>query len=70
MSVKELTVKPLSIEQIETDLLVLSNMLRESCDDNLKELIMEDINTALWWHGLNGLHEVFIYVIQNVKDYK
>ena len=29
MSNKELSIKPLSIEQIETDLLVLSNMLRE-----------------------------------------
>ena len=69
MSNKELSIKPLSIEQIETDLLVLSNMFRESGDEHFKEFIMEDINTALWWHGIKGLHEVLLYVIQNVRGY-
>ena len=69
MSNKELSIKPLSIEQIESDLLVLSNMLRESGDEHFKEFIMEDINTALWWHGVKGLHEVLLYVIQNVRNY-
>ena len=69
MSNKELSIKPLSIEQIESDLLVLSNMLRESGDEHFKEFIMEDINTALWWYGVKGLHEVLLYVIQNVRDY-
>ena len=61
--------KVLSLEQIETDLLVLSNMFRESGDENFKEFIMEDINKALWWHGVKGVSEVLLYVIQNVKDY-
>ena len=69
MSNKELSIKPLSVEQIETDLLVLSNMFREYGDEDLKEFIMEDINTALWWHGVKGLHEVLLYVIQNVRGY-
>ena len=69
MSNKELSIKPLSIDQIETDLLVLSNMFREYGDEDLKEFIMEDINTALWWHGVKGLHEVLLYVIQNVRGY-
>ena len=69
MSNKELSIKPLSIEQIETNLLVLSNMLRESCDEHFKEFILEDINTTLWWLGVKGLSEVLLYVIQNVNDY-
>ena len=69
MSDKLLTVSPLSIEAIEKDLLILSNMYRESGDEEFQHFIMEDINTALWWHGVKGLHEVLLYVIQNVRDY-
>ena len=61
--------KVLSIEQIEEDLLIMSNMFRDTGSDALKDLIMEDINTALWYHGVKGLSEVITYVILNVKDY-
>lgn len=61
--------KVLSIEDIEKDLLLLSNMYRESGDEEFKQFIMEDINTALWYHGVMGVSEVITYVIQNVKDY-
>lgn len=67
MSDKLLTVSPLSIDAIEKDLLILSNMYRESSDEEFQHFIMEDINTALWWHGVKGLHEVLLYVIQNVR---
>ena len=60
--------KVLSIEQIEEDLLIMSNMFRDTGSDALKDLIMEDINTALWYHGVKGLSEVITYVVQNVKD--
>ena len=69
MSNNVLTVKVLSIEDLEKDLLLLSNMYRESGDEEFKEFIMEDINTALWYHGVKGLSEVITYVIQNVRDY-
>ena len=67
MNNKELSIKPLSIEQIESDLLLLSNMYRESGDEEFKEFILEDINTALWYHGVKGLSEVITYVIHNVR---
>lgn len=56
-----------TIGQLKEDLLVLSNLSRKAGDDDLKEFIMEDINTALWYHGVKGLSEVITYVIQNVK---
>lgn len=56
-----------TIDQLKEDLLVLSNLSRKAGDDDLKEFIMEDINTALWYHGVKGLSEVITYVIQNVK---
>ena len=56
-----------TIDQLKEDLLILSNLSRKAGDDDLKEFIMEDINTALWYHGVKGLSEVITYVIQNVK---
>ena len=60
----------LSIEEIEEDLLIMSNMFRDTGSDVLKDLIFDDIKYALLYHGVKGLCEVIIYVIQNVKDYK
>lgn len=56
-----------TIDQLKEDLLILSNLSRKAGDDDLKEFIMEDINTTLWYHGVKGLSEVITYVIQNVK---
>lgn len=56
-----------TIDQLKEDLLILSNLSRKAGDDDLKEFIMEDINTALWYHGVKGLSEVIAYVIHNVK---
>ena len=58
-----------TIDQLKEDLLIVSNLSRKAGDDELKDLIIEDINTALWYHGVKGLSEVITYVIQNVKDY-
>lgn len=62
--------KVLSIEQIEEDLLIMSNMLRDTGNDLIKDLIFDDIKYALLYHGVNGLCDVITYVIQNVKSYK
>ena len=62
--------KVLSIEQIEEDLLVMSNMFRDTGNDLIKDLIFDDIKYALLYHGVNGLCGVITYVIQNVKEYK
>ena len=61
--------KVLSIEQIEEDLLIMSNMFRDTGSDVLKDLIFDDIKYALLYHGVKGLCEVITYVVQNVKDY-
>ena len=60
----------LSIEQIQEDLLIMSNMFRKTGNDMIKPLIFDDIKYALLYHGVKGLCEVIIYAIQNVKDYK
>ena len=62
--------KVLSIEQIEEDLLSMSNMFRGTGNDLIKDLIFDDIKYALLYHGVSGLCEVITYTIQNVKDYK
>ena len=62
--------KVLSIEQIEEDLLIMSNMFRGTGNDMIKGLIFDDIKYALLYHGVNGLCDVITYVIQNVKSYK
>ena len=59
--------KVITIDQLKEDLLVLSNLSRKTGDYDLKDLITEDINTALWYHGVKGLSEVITYVIQNVR---
>ena len=61
--------KVLSIEQIEEDLLIMSNMFRDTGSDVLKDLIFDDIKYALFYHGVKVLCEVITYVVQNVKDY-
>ena len=61
--------KVLSIEEIEEDLLIMSNMFRDTGSDVLKDLIFDDIKYALLYHGVKGLCEVITYVVQNVKDY-
>ena len=58
-----------TIDQLKEDLLIVCNLSRKAGDDELKDLIIEDINTALWYHGVKGLSEVITYVIQNLKDY-
>ena len=60
----------LSIEQIEEDLLIMSNMFRTTGNDMIKPLIFDDIKYALMYHGVNGLCELITYVIRNVQDYK
>ena len=60
----------LSIEQIQEDLLIMSNMFRKTGNDMIKPLIFDDIKYALLYHGVNGLCEVITYVIRNVQDYK
>ena len=62
--------KVLSIEQIEEDLLIMSNMFRGTGSDSIKDLIFDDIKYALLYHGVTGLCTVITYVIQNVKSYK
>ena len=62
--------KVLSLEQIEEDLLIMSNMFRGTGNDLIKALIFDDIKYALLYHGVNGLCDVITYVIQNVKDCK
>lgn len=57
----------ITIGQLKEDLLVLSNLSRRAGDDELNDLIIEDINTALYYYGVKGLSEVITYVIQNVK---
>ena len=57
------------LEGEKEDLLIVCNLSRKAGDDELKDLIIEDINTALWYHGVKGLSEVITYVIQNLKDY-
>ena len=61
--------KVLSIEEIEEDLLIMSNMFRDTGSVVLKDLIFDDIKYALLYHGVKGLCEVITYVVQNVKDY-
>ena len=61
--------KAITIDQLKEDLVVLSNLSRIDGDDELKDLIIEDINTALYYYGVKGLSEVITYVIHNVKDY-
>ena len=58
--------KLLSIEQIEEDLLIMSNMFRKTGNDMIKPLIFDDIKYALLYQGVNGLCEVITYVIRNV----
>ena len=62
-------VKGITIDQLKEDLLVLSNLSRKAGDYELKDLITEDINSVLWYHGVKGLSEVITYVIQNVRQY-
>lgn len=62
--------KVVSIEQIEEDLLIMSNMFRDTGNDLIKYLIFYDIKYALLYHGVTGLCDVITYVIQNVKSYK
>ena len=56
----------LSIEQIQEDLLIMSNMFRKTGNDMIKPLIFDDIKYALLYHGVIGLCEVITYVIRNV----
>lgn len=62
--------KVVSIEQIEEDLLIMSNMFRDTGKDLIKDLIFDDIKYALLYHGVTGLCDVITYVIQNVKSDK
>ena len=56
----------LSIEQIEEDLLIMSNMFRKTGNDMIKPLIFDDIKYALLYHRVNSSCEVITYVIRNV----